>query len=98
MEDNPLQTSLAWLQDIVQGAIGHGLETRALEDCASSKLKRDLYDVISSYQGADGNWHVGAIATLIDVVGAAAVYSFAHRVITSLDFSISYYSTGKIQV
>lgn len=35
---------------------------------------------------------------MIDVISAVAVFSVSHRVITSLDFSISYYSTAKIQV
>lgn len=46
----------------------------------------------------DGNWHGGAIATLMDTVGAVAIYSVFNHVMKSMDFSISYYSTAKIQV
>ncbi|KAK6268061.1 hypothetical protein QUC31_012221 [Theobroma cacao] len=45
----------------------------------------------------NGNWRVGAMATLIDDVGAAAIYSIADHVKASLDFNISFYSTAKIQ-
>ncbi|KAK9030805.1 hypothetical protein V6N11_032216 [Hibiscus sabdariffa] len=44
----------------------------------------------------DGNWHVGAMATLIDDVGAAAIYSVADHVKASLDFNISFHTTAKI--
>ncbi|KAK2649173.1 hypothetical protein Ddye_016662 [Dipteronia dyeriana] len=45
----------------------------------------------------DGNWHVGAMATLINSVGGAATHSFGGHVKTSVDFDISFYSTAKIQ-
>jgi len=47
---------------------------------------------------ADGNWHVGAMATLIDDVGGAATYSVADHVKATLDLNISFYSTARIQV
>ncbi|KAK6264092.1 hypothetical protein QUC31_012218 [Theobroma cacao] len=99
-EDNSLEKSLAWLQDVVQGAIGQELETRALDGLRITHAQKGFircnFVVSNRASGVDGNWHVGAIATLMDVVGAVAVYSVAHRVITSVDFSISYYSTAKI--
>ncbi|XWS18983.1 hypothetical protein CRYUN_Cryun32bG0091700 [Craigia yunnanensis] len=101
MVDNSLQKSLTWLQDISQGTIGHGLETRALEGlCITQARKgfiRSNFIVPSLASDSEGNWHAGAIATLMDVVGAVAVYTVANRVITSVDFSISYYSTAKIK-
>ncbi|KAL5864097.1 hypothetical protein ACOSQ3_001611 [Xanthoceras sorbifolium] len=45
----------------------------------------------------DGNWQVGAMAKLVDAVGAATVYSFAGRVKATADFNISFYSTAMIQ-
>ncbi|KAG8491389.1 hypothetical protein CXB51_014604 [Gossypium anomalum] len=45
----------------------------------------------------DGNWEVGAMATLIDDVGAAAIYSVADHVKASLDFNISFHSTARTQ-
>nr|POF06368.1 hypothetical protein CFP56_59431 [Quercus suber] len=46
----------------------------------------------------DGNWHVGAMATLIDNVGAATIFSSIGLVKASVELNISYYSTAKIQV
>ncbi|CAN1836749.1 hypothetical protein LINPERHAP1_LOCUS34873 [Linum perenne] len=42
-----------------------------------------------------GNWEVGAIATLIDDVGAAAIFSMVGHVKASLDFTVSFFSTAK---
>ncbi|XP_022720892.1 uncharacterized protein LOC111278554 isoform X2 [Durio zibethinus] len=89
MEENLVQKSLAWLQSLVKGAIGHGLETRTLEGLRMIQAEKGFirFDLIvpSLASDADGNWHVGAIATLIDIVGAVASYSVAQRVITTLD-------------
>lgn len=41
---------------------------------------------------------MGALATLIDDVGAAAIFSLSGHIKASLDFSISFYSTAKIHV
>jgi acyl-coenzyme A thioesterase 13 len=41
---------------------------------------------------------VGAIATLIDNVGAATIYSSIGVAKVSVELNISYYSTAKIQV
>ncbi|CAI0423191.1 unnamed protein product [Linum tenue] len=45
----------------------------------------------------NGNWHVGAMATMIDVVGAAAIFSLVGHVKVSLDFTISFISSAKSQ-
>ncbi|MBA0868868.1 hypothetical protein Goshw_019858 [Gossypium schwendimanii] len=45
----------------------------------------------------DGNWEVGAMSTLIDDVGAAAIYSVTDHVKASLDFNISFHSTARTQ-
>ncbi|MBA0683921.1 hypothetical protein Goari_025545, partial [Gossypium aridum] len=31
----------------------------------------------------DGNWSVGALASLLDVIGIATIYSFASRIIST---------------
>ncbi|KAE8663988.1 putative Major facilitator superfamily protein [Hibiscus syriacus] len=82
MGDDSLQRALARLHDVVQGKIGHGLDTRV--------LKGLCVDV-------DGNWHVGALASLLDVLGGVTIFSFVNRVISSVDFNVSYYSTAKIE-
>ncbi|KAH1056922.1 hypothetical protein J1N35_034987 [Gossypium stocksii] len=44
-----------------------------------------------------GNWEIGAMSTLIDDVGVAAIYSVADHVKASLDFNISFHSTARTQ-
>ncbi|MBA0800216.1 hypothetical protein Gohar_010665, partial [Gossypium harknessii] len=46
----------------------------------------------------DGNWSVGALASLLDVIGIVTIYSFANHITSTVDFNVSYYSTIKIQV
>ncbi|KAJ4851348.1 hypothetical protein Tsubulata_048597 [Turnera subulata] len=45
---------------------------------------------------SNGNWHVGAIAASIDIIGLLAVYSFVNDARISTNFSISYHSTAKL--
>ncbi|XP_021298685.1 uncharacterized protein LOC110427470 isoform X2 [Herrania umbratica] len=101
MEDGSVQKSLKWLVDLSKGTISHELEALTLEGLQSLQGQKGFircnFVVPSRASDADGNWHVGAMATLIDDVGAAAIYSVADHVKASLDFSISIYSTAKIQ-
>ncbi|KAK8657142.1 hypothetical protein V6N13_035398 [Hibiscus sabdariffa] len=96
-----LQTSLAWLHDVLRGKIGHGLDTRVLEGLRVVHAEKGLmrFDLVvpDGVSDADGNWHVGALASLLDLLGGVAIFSFANRIITSVDFNVSYYSTAKIQ-
>ncbi|GFY97057.1 hypothetical protein Acr_11g0013630 [Actinidia rufa] len=43
----------------------------------------------------DGNWHVGAIAVLVDNVGAAAIASYVGHVQVSVDFNEEVEIEGK---
>ncbi|TYH53456.1 hypothetical protein ES332_D09G101500v1 [Gossypium tomentosum] len=101
MENDSLQTSLAWLRDILQGKIGHGFDTRVLQGLrvihAEKGFMRFDFVVPKSVSDIDGNRNVGALASLVDLLGAVTIFSFANRVVTSVDFSVSYYSTAKIQ-
>ncbi|KAI3897627.1 hypothetical protein MKW92_012644, partial [Papaver armeniacum] len=49
-----------------------------------------------SLSDKDGNWHVGAIATLIDIVGSTAILTAVGNINVSVDFNISYFATAKI--
>lgn len=53
---------------------------------------------MNELQDQDGNWHVGAIASLIDMLGVSAAYTSTGLSRLTVDFNISYYSTAKIQV
>ncbi|XVF86652.1 hypothetical protein PTKIN_Ptkin18bG0059600 [Pterospermum kingtungense] len=100
MGDGVLDRSLKWLRGLSKGT-SHELEKLSLEGLqivhAHKGFLRCNFLVPTPASDADGNWHVGAMATLIDDVGAAAIYSVADHVKASLDFNISFYSTAKIQ-
>ncbi|XP_017985348.1 PREDICTED: uncharacterized protein LOC18595963 [Theobroma cacao] len=101
IEDGSRQKSLKWLVDLSKGTISHELEALTLEGLQILQGQKGFircnFVVPSRASDADGNWRVGAMATLIDDVGAAAIYSIADHVKASLDFNISFYSTAKIQ-
>ncbi|KAF9685184.1 hypothetical protein SADUNF_Sadunf03G0028000 [Salix dunnii] len=99
MEDNPVQRSNKWLDDLSKG-LGHQLEAITVEGLKIVKaLEGSIlcnFVVSNRISDADGNWHVGAMATLIDDVGAAAIYSYGGHIKASVDFNISFFSTAKI--
>ncbi|XVE88870.1 hypothetical protein DITRI_Ditri19aG0103500 [Diplodiscus trichospermus] len=101
MEDGSLIKSLKWLDAPSKGTISHDLEALTLEGLEILHGQKGFIrcNFVTSTRASDayGNWHVGAMATLIDVVGSAAIYSVADHVKASLDFNISFYSTVKIQ-
>lgn len=63
----------------------------------SSSVLDDFVTCLYNQDG-NGNWHVGAMATLIDNIAGATVHSFAGQIRPTLDFSMSYYSSPKVQV
>ncbi|KAK8664281.1 hypothetical protein V6N13_084078 [Hibiscus sabdariffa] len=101
MEGNgSLGKSLKWLKGLSKGTISHELEALTLEGLQI--LHAQTGSILCNFivpgraSDSDGNWHVGAMATLIDDVGAAAIYSVADHVKASLDFNISFHTTAKI--
>ncbi|KAK8336092.1 hypothetical protein V6Z11_A09G098800 [Gossypium hirsutum] len=50
------------------------------------------------FKDVDGNWHVGALASLLDLVGAITTFSYANCVSTVADFNASYYSTEHVEI
>ncbi|KAE8696077.1 putative Major facilitator superfamily protein [Hibiscus syriacus] len=100
-DDDILKQLIGWFQDLVDGTIGQELETRSLQGLRITHARkgylRSEFAVPSLAADVNGNWHGGAIAILMDAVGAVAAYSAFHHVIKSVDFSISHYSTAKIQ-
>ncbi|XWS18984.1 hypothetical protein CRYUN_Cryun32bG0091800 [Craigia yunnanensis] len=96
-----IQRSLKWLEDVTTGAIGYELESRTVRGLQVVQAERGFlrcnFIVPDLASDVNGNWHVGAIATIIDNVGGAAVYSIGDRLNVTVNFNISYYSTAKIQ-
>ncbi|XP_024022479.1 uncharacterized protein LOC21408890 [Morus notabilis] len=101
MKDNKLQESQKWLEDHSKGVIGSELVTSTLEGlqvvASHEGFFRCHFLVPSSLLDQRGNWHIGAIATLIDSVGAATAHSLFGPIRASVDFIISYFSTAKFQ-
>ncbi|KAM7255601.1 hypothetical protein ACFE04_008499 [Oxalis oulophora] len=83
------------------GALGDGigrLTFSRLQVLKSTKTSLRCKLIIPDYLADDdGNWHVGAIATLVDNIGAMTAINFAaSHLQASLDFNISYFSTARI--
>ncbi|KAF3450728.1 hypothetical protein FNV43_RR06817 [Rhamnella rubrinervis] len=71
---------------------------RGLEVVHAQKgLLRYKFVIPNDVSDDDGNWHVGAIASLIDVLGVSAAYTSTGLSRLTVDFNISYYSTAKTQ-
>ncbi|KAI9181364.1 hypothetical protein LWI28_014262 [Acer negundo] len=101
MEESLAQKTVIRLSKLSKGELGHGFESLTITNIQIVEIRhgflRCLFTVPSTVTDKDGNWHAGAVATLIDTVGATAVYSAAGYVHVSVDFTISFYSTAKIQ-
>ncbi|EXB74529.1 hypothetical protein L484_026226 [Morus notabilis] len=87
MEDSNLQKSRQLIEDLSKGVVGSELEISTSKASKSSQPTKDQ----------NGNWQAGAIATMIDNVGAIAVHSLGGPARVSLDFSVSYFSTAKFK-
>ncbi|XP_028756095.1 uncharacterized protein LOC114715415 isoform X3 [Neltuma alba] len=55
------------------------------------------YIVPNGVADENGNWHAGAIATLIDNISTVTTYSYVPVFNVSVDFSISIFSAAKVQ-
>ncbi|MBA0754512.1 hypothetical protein Gogos_020945, partial [Gossypium gossypioides] len=99
MEGDPLKKSLAWLHGVLRGKMGHGIETRVLRGLRVIHAEKGFmqFDFLVPNVDVDGNWHVGALASLLNLVGAITTFSYADCVSTVADFNSSYYSTVNIQ-
>ncbi|XP_061367503.1 uncharacterized protein LOC133310572 [Gastrolobium bilobum] len=101
MEDSSLEVALKWIKDLADGTIGHEIETITARGIRVVKAHKGslLCDFIihNGLLDENENWHVGAIATLVDIIGSTASYSFTSYKYVTIDFSISYYSTAKVQ-
>ncbi|KAI9180854.1 hypothetical protein LWI28_008743 [Acer negundo] len=102
MEESCVNKSVRWLQGLAEGATGSSefevLTLAGLEIVeARERFIRCNFIVPLRLADENGNWQVGAMATVIDDVGAAAIYTLGGNIKLSVDFNISFYSTAKIQ-
>ncbi|XP_059645063.1 uncharacterized protein LOC132286715 isoform X1 [Cornus florida] len=99
-DDDVSQKVVKWMEMLKKG-LGHELEARIFDGVQMDHVEKGLIrckSVVPKHlSDKDGNWHVGAMATLIDAIGAAAIFSSAPQVKASVLLDISYFSTAKIQ-
>ncbi|XP_026411412.1 uncharacterized protein LOC113306715 isoform X2 [Papaver somniferum] len=97
----PIQTAKDWLESLAKGQEAREIETQALQDLYSVRVWRGLircnFIVPQSLSDKDGNWHVGAIATLIDIIGATVEHTSFGKRHVSVDSNVSYFSTARVQ-
>ncbi|CAN1168430.1 hypothetical protein LINPERPRIM_LOCUS19208 [Linum perenne] len=70
-------------------------DTLAVSNRTLEERSNGLHEALEAITDEDGNWHVGAMATLVDVVGLFAVYSLVGHFKATVDFSFSLFSTAK---
>ncbi|MED6170308.1 hypothetical protein PIB30_029692 [Stylosanthes scabra] len=89
------------MKDLADGRAGHEIEASTTKGIRVLKAQKGLvlcdFTVHDGILDENGNWHVGAIATLVDVMGSLSSFSYNSFDHVTLDFSISYYSTAKVQ-
>ncbi|KAK7381660.1 hypothetical protein VNO80_00206 [Phaseolus coccineus] len=84
MEDHNLEAIRKWIKGLSDETYGYEVEI------SSTRGIRGLLD-------ESGNWHVSAIATLVDTIGSVVPYTVNQCNHVTLDLSISYYTTAKLQ-
>ncbi|KAI3850818.1 hypothetical protein MKW92_032320 [Papaver armeniacum] len=100
-DTTPIQFAKDWLESTARGQNGCEMERQALQNLYSVHVQKGLiqcnFIVPISLSDRDGNWRVGAVATLIDLLGASVVHTIHGNIHVSVDFKISFFSTVKIQ-
>ncbi|KAM7255701.1 hypothetical protein ACFE04_008599 [Oxalis oulophora] len=100
-DDRYMQKMMKLFEAASNGASGDGLGHLTfyrLQFLKSTKTSLRCKLIIPDYLADDnGNWHVGAMATLVDSIGAITAFKFAaNHLQATLDFNISYISTARI--
>ncbi|KAI3862342.1 hypothetical protein MKW92_039844 [Papaver armeniacum] len=98
-EDKSIKMAKDWIQNLAQGRKGREIKTQALQNLHSIHLQKGLircsFIVPKTLSDKDGNWHAGAIATLIDIIGSSVIVATFGNITVSVDFNISYFSPAK---
>ncbi|VVB00474.1 unnamed protein product [Arabis nemorensis] len=86
-----------YIQDVAKGK-GHS-KSLILEGLKIIHIEKGILrcKLVITDRVSDGVWHGRAIASVIDMIRAAVVYSAGNGLHVSLDFNTSFYSTAKIQ-
>ncbi|KAL3735878.1 hypothetical protein ACJRO7_024924 [Eucalyptus globulus] len=100
-DDDEVERAVRWLEDLSNGVLNREFDFLTLQGLRVVRARKDsllcTFVVPDRLSDMDGNWHVGAMATLIDDVGAAMAYSATGKLKATLDFCVSYLSTAKIR-
>ncbi|KAK8584810.1 hypothetical protein V6N13_138756 [Hibiscus sabdariffa] len=98
------QISREWMQETAaNGTVSVELENRAAQGLRIDHLQKGLmrctFVVPPSASDANGEWQVGAIATIIDIIASMVILSETGiaRAQVTMDYNISYYSSANIQ-
>ncbi|XP_057454328.1 uncharacterized protein LOC130745917 isoform X2 [Lotus japonicus] len=100
--DHVLEVALKWIEGLANGDIGQEIETSTTRGIRVVQAHKGFllcdFTIHTGLSDENGNWHVGAIATLVDTIGSFASFSVtSSSQQVTLDFSISYYTTVKVQ-
>ncbi|KAI3924516.1 hypothetical protein MKW92_016653 [Papaver armeniacum] len=92
--------AMGLLGNLPKGLKGSKIETQILQDLYSIRVRRGLihcnFIVPESLSDGDGKWRAGAIATLIEIIGACAVYTSVGNISVSVEFNVYFCSTANI--
>ncbi|KAJ7951750.1 Acyl-coenzyme A thioesterase 13 [Quillaja saponaria] len=101
MEDPNVQESLKWLRDLSNGKLGKEVDALSAKGLQVVEVQKGFircrFIIHNRICDEHGNWHVGAIAMLVDNIVGPAVFTVTGCGSVSVDYSISYYSKAKIQ-
>ncbi|PIA64887.1 hypothetical protein AQUCO_00100396v1 [Aquilegia coerulea] len=90
-----------WLEDVSHGRYGQEIEILTLQGLhvvtAQKGSIRCTFFVPKTLVDRNGNWHTGAMATLMDHIGAAAVATTMGHFKVSVNYDISCFSTVKAE-
>ncbi|KAJ4824004.1 hypothetical protein Tsubulata_033101 [Turnera subulata] len=99
-EDAVAARATKLLYDISKGA-HHEIEAIALGGVKVVEAYKGYFRcsfVVTELQSdGNGNWSFGAMATLVDNVGQMGIYTLTGDFRVSVDFTMSFFSTAKIQ-
>ncbi|CAL0308754.1 unnamed protein product [Lupinus luteus] len=102
--DDPSNVELTQIvtENIEDGNVGDQFSALSLKGIRVLKAHKGFilcdFIVHNALSDENGNWHVGAIATLVDSIGSIVSFTFTLSFNVTIDFSISYYSTAKEKV
>ncbi|KAK7261802.1 hypothetical protein RIF29_28122 [Crotalaria pallida] len=101
MEDPSLQRVQRRITKLSDGEVEHEIEAVTAKGIRLLQARNGFllcsYIVHDTVLDENGNWQPGAIATMIDIIGSLAVHSVTPKFNVSVDFTMSFYSTAKVQ-